>query len=570
MDALSDPRIPHVVVMSSAQVGKTSVGENLIGRHIHLDPCPILALQPTLEMAETFSKDRLAPMLRDTPVLHGLVAEARSRDSGNTMLHKQFRGGHITMAGSNSAASLASRPIRVLWRDERDRFAKSAGTEGNPASLAYKRTLTFWNRKILDTSTPTLEETSEIKREFERGDQRRYFVVCPLCQHEQVLVWRPGADGRGGVRWDRDPDGTHHPETARYYCAGCDQPWTDVQKNEAVRRGRWKATAVGKPGIASFHLWELYSTWSRMADMAATWIEATKFPDELQVVVNTMLGETWVGQRSPLDEESLAARAESYTDDPLPRGVCLLTAGVDCQDDRLEMEVVGWGRDFESWSIEYVTMPGDPSSPALWEMLDQRLQKLYTHPCGKAMKIAAACVDTGGHHTQQVYRFCGPRWARRVWAIKGASDPAKPIAGKPTMNNIAKIPLFTVGINAAKDLTQARLRIDQPGPGYCHFRADYGQDYFDGLASEHRRVRYHGGRPYSVWEKLPGRRRNEPWDCRNYATVAVEILNPIINAFAEQIERELGVQSPASTAVASAVGGVRRGRRVRSAGFGRG
>ena len=147
MDAINDARCEEVIIMSSAQVGKTELILNIIGYYIDYDPSPILVLQPTRDMAETFSKDRLAPMLRDTPALKGKVKDARSRDSGNTILHKTFPGGHITMVGANSAAGLASRPIKIVLMDEVDRYPASAGTEGDPIKLAEKRTTTFWNRK---------------------------------------------------------------------------------------------------------------------------------------------------------------------------------------------------------------------------------------------------------------------------------------------------------------------------------------------------------------------------------------------------------------------------------------
>ena len=274
MDSINDPGVHTVVVMSSAQVGKTEILNNIVGYHIHQDPAPILCVQPTVEMGKTWSKDRLAPMLRDTPALRGRVKDARSRDAGNTTQHKQFPGGHITIAGANSAAGLASRPIRVVLLDEVDRYPPSAGSEGDPVRLATKRTTTFWNRKILLTSTPTIKGLSRIELAFESSDKRRFWVPCPHCGEFQVLAW-------SGVKFA--PLG--------YQCAGCQGLWTDTQRWWAVARGEWRAEGESK-GVAGFHLNELYSPWVTTAEMVESFLEAKKSPETLKTWVKTTLGET--------------------------------------------------------------------------------------------------------------------------------------------------------------------------------------------------------------------------------------------------------------------------------------
>ncbi|MBX9757222.1 MAG: phage terminase large subunit family protein [Beijerinckiaceae bacterium] len=519
MDALSETGVERIVLMTSAQVGKTEVLNNVLGFHIHQDPAPILVLQPTLEMAETWSKDRLAPMLRDTPALSGLVADPRSRDSGNTITHKRFNGGHLTAVGANSAAGLASRPIRIVLADEVDRYPPSAGTEGDPLSLAVKRTTTFWNRRIVMCSTPTVKGFSRIEAEWERSDQRRYFVSCPHCAHEQHLVW-------ANVRW---PEGK--PEEACYHCEDCGAGWTDAERRAAIRWGKWIATAPGAR-IVGFHLNELYSPWSTCADVALAFLVAKRSPQTLKTWINTSLGETWEEDAERLDSHSIMARREEW-DDLVPDGVLVVTCGVDVQDDRLEVERVGWGADEESWSIEHRILYGDPSSPDLWAQLDEYLLTKSIRKDGTELFVAAACVDSGGHHTQAVYRFVKDRFRRRVYAIKGVGGPGKPVWPKrASKNNKQRVNLFLVGVDAAKDAVYARLHIDDPGPGYCHFpKKDPGgraRDvaYFEQLTAEVVQTKYSKktGFPERVYV-LPGGKRNEALDLRVYAYAALLALN---------------------------------------------
>ena len=343
MDAVSDPSIETVVVMSSAQVGKTEVINNITGFHIDQDPAPMLVLLPTVEMAQAWSKDRLAPMLRDTPALRGRVKAPRSKNSNNTLLHKVFPGGHITMTGANAPASLASRPIRIVLCDEVDRYPPSAGTEGDPVSLARKRATTFWNRKVVLTSTPTLKGVSRIESEFEISDQRYYHLACPHCGHEQRLHWE-------NVKWQKDEQGNHVPESAAYYCGECGSMWTEAERIKAIRNGRWIATRQSK-GIAGFHLSELYSPWSSIEDIVRNFLKAKGNSEPLRAFVNTALGESWEDRSEQIDQHSIYARREEYDAD-VPEGVLLLTAGIDVQRDRIEIEVAGWGEGDESWNVD--------------------------------------------------------------------------------------------------------------------------------------------------------------------------------------------------------------------------
>mgnify|MGYP003627152524 FL=1 len=511
MDAVSDPRYETVVLMTCAQIGKTELVNNVIGYHIHQDPAPILVVMPTVEIANAWSKDRLSPAIRDTPVLTRLIADPKSRDSGNTVLHKSFTGGRVTASGANSPASLASRPCRLVLMDEVDRFPLSAGSEGDPVGLAKRRSSTYYNRKIVLVSTPTETGSSRIATAYEESDQRKYFVPCPHCGEHQVLKW-------SNVKWD---DGD--PSSAHYVCEECGSVWSELDRSRAIRRGEWRATAEAKGKVAGFHLNGIYSPWTRLEDAVQDFLTSKADPMRLRTFVNTFLGETFDSERGEqLDETDLINRAEDWGDQ-IPEEVLLITAGVDTQDDRLEVELIGWGRGEESYSLAYHTLYGDPSTAELWLRLDGVLKTPFSHPITGDMICRATCVDSGGHYTQQVYNYCRTRIGRRVFAIKGVGGEGKPIVGRPSKSNIGKVNLFPVGVDTTKEVVMARLRIKEPGEGYCHFPTGRSEEYFRMLTSEKRVVKYYKGRPRNEWVKT--RTRNEALDCRVYGTAALSILN---------------------------------------------
>ena len=527
MDAVNDPTIETVVVMKSAQVGWTEILGNVIGFFIDNDPCPILMIQPTLEMGEAWSKDRLAPMVRDTPALHNKIKDAKSRDSGNTLLHKTFPGGHITIAGANSPAGLASRPIRVVLFDEVDRYPPSAGTEGDPIALASKRTTTFWNRKKLMGSTPTVKGASRIESAYDGSDQRRFFVPCPHCETFQTLKWG-GPDHPFGVKWPDD-----NPLDAYYVCEHCAAIITDSDKPEMLRRGEWRAS---KPGgvVAGFHINELYSPWVTFGEMAANFVDAKRLPETLKTWINTALGETWEESGETVDETGLLARRENYGPE-IPMQASVLTCGVDVQDDRLECETVAWGHGEESWSVEYQVFTGDPARPGVWKALDDYLLSTFDHESGAKLRISSACIDSGGHHTKQVYAFTSRRFARRVYATKGVAGPGKPLISRPNKNSKAKGRVFMLGADTGKDSVYARLKISDPGPGYCHFPAHYDADYFAQLTAEKVVSKYTHGFRTRVWVKKSAHARNEALDCRVLAMAALEIINVRIDRVSARI-----------------------------------
>jgi len=528
MDAVCDPAIETVVAMMASQMGKTEALLNILGYFVDQDPAPILMVQPTIEALEAFSKERIEPSFRASPVLRGKLESGKdgrggNRKSANTIRVKHFPGGYLALAGANAAAGLASRPIRVVLCDEVDRFPISAGVEGDPVKLARQRTSNFYNRKIVLVSTPTVDGLSKIQHEHEQGDQRRYEVPCPHCGALQVLVW--------SRLIYKDADGERDLERAHYLCEHCEGRIEERHKPAMLAAGEWIAQ---KPGgkVASFgDLSALYSPWVRWAELAEQWCKVQDDRDKrgLQEFVNLRLGQPWVEHQQVIAVEYLERRREYY-DGEAPAGVLVLTAGVDVQDDRLELEVVGWGADRESWGVEYLVLMGDPSLPESWAALDAQLVRTWQTDDGRRLGLSCVCVDSGGHHTAEVYAYCRAREQRAVWAIKGRGGAGVPAVGKPARGNRMKAALFTLGVDDLKGTLMARIQTEHEGPGYCHWprQADRGYDaaYFAGLVSERRIVVQRGGVRRMEWKKIHD--RNEPLDCRVYATAALEILHPTL------------------------------------------
>lgn len=511
MDSVNDSLIETIVVMSSAQVGKTEIINNIVGYFIDYDPAPILLLEPTLDLAQSYSKKRLAPMIRDTPVLRGKVKDAKSRDSDNTLLEKGFPGGYIAMVGANSPTGLSSRPIRILLADEVDRFPSSAGAEGDPLSLAEKRTKTFWNKKKIYVSTPTDKGISRIEAEFEESSKEEYCYPCPCCGRYQPLKW-------GQLKF----------EDVTMECKFCKERFNEFEWKAG--NGKWIAENKNTVKKRGFHLNALASPWERWEVIIKEFKEAKKKGKEsLKVWINTYLGESWEDQDGEIqDYESLVKRRETYNCQ-LPEDILVLTAGVDVQDDRVEVEVVGWGIGKESWGVEYRVIYGDPGQQVLWNQLDEYLKGEWNYVDGLGLTISCVCIDSGGHFTTDVYKFCKPREYRRIFAIKGQGGTGLPLIYKVSRTNRSKIPLIILGVDTGKENVMSNLKVIDEGPSYCHFPTEiekgYNEEYFKGLTSEKKVVKYSKGIKKFEWTKKSGA-RNEPLDLRNYASAALEILNP--------------------------------------------
>jgi len=524
MQVINDPSVEEVVFIKSAQVGATEVLLNTIGYYIDQEPSTILCIQPSLSMAQAFSKDRLAPMLRDTPNLKNKVKDARTRDAENTTMHKKFSGGSISLVGANSASGLASRPVRVLLCDEVDRYPASAGTEGDPISLGRKRTTTFWNRKIIMTSTPTIKGLSRIEKAYEESDKRVYKVPCPHCMQKQELKWQQ-------ITWLEN-----EPESASLSCKHCAAIIPESKKQWMLQNGEWEAQAESKR--VGFHISELYSPFRTWVELVEDFLEAKKSPELLQTFINTTLGETWnMDQGEEIDSDVLQEKCEQYNHETIPQEVLTLTAGVDLQTDRLEVQVIGWADNLEAWVTEYKIIWGNPATQEVWQELDEFLRNSYQTEDGRRLNIAATCVDSG-HMTDQVYGYTRGKNSRRIFAIKGASVAGKPIVSKPQFVGRRKTALFTVGGDTAKEFIHARLTDKKTN--LIHFPNTVDEEYFRQLTAERRVPKIYKGKTTLVWKQT--RKRNEALDSFCYALAAVNILQPNFEKLANR-EKKNQIQS---------------------------
>lgn len=533
MRAISDPSVETVVLMWASQLGKTDIQLNTIGYFTGHDPAPIMVVQPDLMVARDFSNDRLTPMYRDSPQLSKLVTKDKSRDSRNTILYKSFPGGRINIAGANSPASLASKPIRVVIADEIDRFPTSAGKEGDPVSLVAARTRTFYNKKLVYVSTPTIKDASRIEELYKDSTMERLHLPCPSCEELQTLEWV-----QFKYKFNKD---TSQCEEVHHVCKHCGAMHAEHEwKKDYTKRSKWiaqKQHAINR----GFQLSALYATINvTWKDIVNWWYEANRGGSQkLKTFVNTVLCESWEEQGEKLDEEVLFNRREMYHAD-VPDGIKILTAAVDTQDDRFEVEVQGWGEGHECWHIQYHVIYGDLKQPQVWADLDQFLQRSFEDIAGRKFPIAITCMDSGGHFTNEVYKFCKERAARRVFAIKGESPKDGtylPLVAGTSTNNRYKATLIRLGVNEGKSKVMSALSIpytDEDGNkmrGYVHFplttpdrNRGYEMPYFEGLTAEVLQTRYKMGAPYQVWVKT--RLRNEPLDLAVYNRAAIEILQP--------------------------------------------
>jgi phage terminase large subunit GpA-like protein len=516
MDVLS-PLNPaqRIVLMKGAQIGATECGNNWIGYLIHRAPGPILFVEPSVEVAKRVSKQRIAPMIASTPALSGRVAASRTRDSGNTMFVKEFDGGLLIITGANSGAGLRSMPIRNLFMDEVDEYPGDVDGQGDPVSLAEKRTTTFARRKVFLVSTPTIKGFSRIEREFLASDQRRYFVPCPLCGNMDWIRWP-------NIRWEE-----RSPDTARLHCEGCGSLIEERHKTQMLERGEWRGTAEGDGRTVGFHLSGLYSPlgWKSWRECVEEFLDAKEDVFRLRVWVNTVLGESWEERGDSVEPDHVLARAEHYAAE-VPNGVGVLVAGVDVHGDRLEVAVHGFGAGEESWLIAWTQIHGDPGRDETWRELDRFLAQSFEHESRQKVRVRCVCVDSGGHHTEHVYRYCKLRANRRVFPVRGGSVPGVPLVTRPTMHNRYRVKLFTLGVDTAKDVIYSRLRIPSPGPGFMHLPDWVDLEYVHQLTAERCIRKYVKGKGATrQWVKV--RERNEALDRNVYALAALHILGPL-------------------------------------------
>lgn len=547
MNAWTDPKVRHIVMVAASQVGKSEFLNNCIGYVIDQDPGSILFIHPTTIDAKEYSKLRIAPMIRDCPTLRAKVSDPKSRDSGNTILQKTYPGGILTMCGSTEAHALASKPIRYVLGDERDRWALSAGNEGDPWGLAMARQTTFYNAKSGEVSTPTVKNASAIETSYATGTMERWKSRCPHCGEYHEIRW---AD----IRFDYDEkliagNKTYKVRDIYYICPSCGCISTELEMKHAPARWEADNPDAYEQGTRSFWLNAFVSQWASWESIILKYLEAIGNSRKMQVVYNTCFGELWEDRGDLQDEDSLMARREEYHAE-LPDGVLVLTAGVDTQDDRMEYEIIGHGHFGETWGIEKGLIMGRPDDDATWTKLDEMVFDRVLHfENGIGLKMSMSFVDEGGHFTQDVRLRCRERIGKKVFCIKGMPGPDKPYTAPPKQmkivvkgRTVGKCWQYQLGVDAGKQIIMDNLAVQTPGSKYCHFprRDDYGSAYFAGLLSERLVYKQNKRQPWQ-WEKIPGHERNEVLDCRNYAMAAFKALP----ADLDKIDRKLKEMSGA-------------------------
>lgn len=571
MDAFNDPKVRRIVMVAASQVGKSELELNCIGYVIHQDPGHILYIHPDIEDAKKFSQVRVTPLINETPVLKSRVAKSKSRDSSNTMLKKTFPGGMLIICGSNVAADLASIPARYIFGDERDRWAASAGQEGDPWELARARQITFYNSKAVEVSTPTIKNASAIAASFSEGTMERWCTKCPHCGEYHNITF---AD----IRYEYDETivsgkKTFHVNDAYYICPDCGSISTEAVMKKQPAKWIAENPDAYSQGVRSFWLNAFVSPWGSWKDIILQYLKSIGNSKKLQVVYNTRFGELWEDRGDLEDEDSLLARREDYGQRPdgspveLPEGVLVLTCGVDTQDDRLEYEVVGHGHFGETWGIKKGIIMGRPDDSSTWATLDDVLDHVYRFECGAGLRISMTFVDEGGHFTQDVRLQCRARLAKKVFAIKGSQGDGVPFTSPPKKQKIVDEKKrqvgtcwqYMLGVDAGKQIIMDNLRVKTPGSKYCHFprREDYGSAYFTSLLSERLVYKPERRKPWQ-WEVIPGHERNEALDCRNYALAAFKALPVDLDAVDKRLKvikqemLRLPSVSPASAATSTA------------------
>jgi phage terminase large subunit GpA-like protein len=515
----------RVVLMFGSQMGKTEVVLNWLGAIIHLWPAPTLLVQPTLDMAKRLNRQRLEPLLRETPVLSDLIAPARARDSGNTMFLKEFRGGLFVLTGANSGSGLQSMPAAYLLADEVSSYPFEADDKGDPLENAEARTSTFPMGKVLITSTPGTRGMCRITSEYEtRSDRRQLAVLMPCCGSLEVLRWREH------MKWDR-PDGEVFAQ-----CPACGERVSQHHKTTMLAGAEWQATAKGDGITAGFHLpgWYAPAGWTSWEQIRDEFLRAKTDPLLLKGWVNKRAAEAWEDEAvAVINAEGLMARAqaETFSSGTCPEGVVLLLMAVDTQDTWLETTVWGFGRGEEMWRIWHQKVEGSPAEADVWEQIDSIRKTEWPMEGGGTLTVRHCGVDTGGHFTQEAYEYCRQRTREGVVALKGSSAKAAPALGKGSRVDVNArgqtikkgLTLYQVGGDTLKRTIYARLKKDAPGPGAIHLPNDVTEEYLQGLTCERLVPKMVKGFQVLGWEN-PSGARNEPLDLTVYSLAILELV----------------------------------------------
>lgn len=545
MNSFTDPKVRRIVMVAASQVGKSEFLNNAIGYIIDEDPGSILFIHPTTIDAKEYSKLRIAPMIRDCPTLKKKVSNPKSRDSGNTILQKTYPGGILTLCGSTEAHALASKPIRYVFGDERDRWALSAGNEGDPWDLAMARQTTFYNAKAVEVSTPTIKNASAIEASYATGSMEHWKSKCPHCGEYHEIRWQD-------IRYTAQSETVKGKKIYKvsdifYICPECGCISSEAEMKKAP--ARWEADNPEgyNHGTRSFWLNAFVSQWATWESMILKYLYAQGSTRKMQVVYNTCFGELWEDRGDLEDEDSLMMRREEYKAE-LPEGVLVLTCGVDTQDDRFEYEIVGHGHFGETWGIKKGIIMGRPDEKATWEILDDVIDHIYRFEDGTGLRISMTFMDEGGHFTQDVRLGCAARIQKKVFCIKGVAGQDKPFTSPPKQQKIVVNERYLgtcwqyqLGVDSGKQIIMDNIKVKTPGPKYCHFpkRDDYGSAFFNGLMSERLVYNNDKKQPWA-WVKIPGHERNEALDCRNYAMAAFKVLPKDLDAIDRRLKQKRG------------------------------
>lgn len=512
-DALDDPAIERVTVLKSARIGYTALLSGIIASYVANSPAPILAVQPTADDARDYAVD-LEQVFEASPAIRGLLSDEADETGRSTMLNRRFAGGSLKFLAAKSPRNLRRHTAKVLIMDEIDGFELSQ--EGDPIELATMRTMTFRDRKIIAGSTPVFDY-GPATRLYDKSDKRIYECLCPSCEEYAEIKWHD-------IRWAEGD-----PESAHWVCPNNGCIVEEKHKPAMVANGRWRATAPEVKGHAGFKVNALISPHfnARWGKLAAEFLQAKKSPETLQTFQNLVLGEPWRTEGDDLNEHELFQRREAFTLDALPEDVLFLTAGVDCQDDRLECVIMGHGRS-DLYVLDHRVFWGPIDEEAVWQDLDSLLRQTRTHPKGGMIRVDACAIDSGdGGHTEIVSSFTRPRFGRRVVAIKGVAGFSRQFLQRSGTKGQL---LWLAGVDAIKSQLFTRLA---RGAG-VRFGAALEPIYFEQLTSERRVMRYVRGIPQTRFERIKGKRA-ETLDATVYAWAARHLIGMSLDRRAEEL-----------------------------------
>lgn len=521
----------EIIFKKCSQIGATESGNNWLGYIIHIAPSSMLYVMPTDAMMKDTSKNRIQKMIESTPAIRDKIKPAKSKDSNNTIQFKEFEGGFYKGVGANSPVGLASTAVRFVYMDEIDRYPMDVGGEGSAIDLAKTRTSTFGaRRKMFLTSTPTLEGTSAIDLAFKKTGQRYYHVPCPFCGVAQVLKFE-------NLIYDKTKIKSAE-FTVVYECSGCNQHIPERFKTKMLNDGQWIASIPeNENGLTyGYHLNALYSPYGMYSwvDLVKDYEEATTEIPKMITFVNTKLGEVYNDKGDKPDWELLWAKREPYQRNIPFNEVCFITAGVDVQADRLEVEIVGWIKGKRSQSIDYRIIFGDTGQDDVWKQLDGILNEQFISEVGAGYTISKMAVDTG-YNTTKVYEFCRRHSIHQVVPIKGQANQMIMVSHPKAVDVSTKgkainhVKVFNIAVSIIKSELYGWLKLMPPTDGsqnypvgYCHF-PEYDENHFRSLTAEEMKqtTNKKGNIEYQWIVKY---KRNERLDCRVYARAAAAIV----------------------------------------------